>query len=95
MTLDTKFTVLESLLEAGTQLREENCPELGQFLSLSVTGLCGGLEGLGWARVKVRGLETSLLTQSVLSVVSLARLGQNCPGWLASNQGNTSLITWR
>ena len=92
MTLDTKFTVLESLLQAGTRLREENCPQLGEFLSLSVTGLCGGLEGLGWARLKVRGLETSLLTQSVLSVVSLARLGENCPGWLNILEASTELL---
>ena len=89
MTLDTKFTVLESLVEAGTQLRDENCAELGQFLSLSVSGLCGGL---GWSRLKVRGLETSLLTQSVLSVVSLVRLGQNSPGWLNILQACTELL---
>ena len=89
VTLDTKFTVLESLTEAGTRLREENSPGLGQFLSLAVTGLCGGP---GWSRVAVRGLETSLLTQSVLTVVSLARLGLNSPGWLNVLQATTELL---
>ena len=76
-------------MEAGSRLREENSGELGHFLALSVAGLCGGE---GWGRVKVRGLETSLLTQSLLTVVSLARLGQNSPGLLNLLQLSTELL---
>ena len=82
--------MLESLVEAGTELREANSGELGEFLSLTVSGLCGG--GWSWARVKVRGLETSLLTQSLLSLVSLVRLGQNSPGWLNILEACTELL---
>ena len=89
VTLDTKFAVLESLVEAGTRLRAENSAQLAGFLSLSVSGLCGGA---GWDRVRVRGLESSLLTQSLLTTVSLARLGENCPGWLNLLQLSTELL---
>ena len=90
MTLDTKFTVLESLVDVGTRLREENSGQLGEFLSLTVSGLCG--EGQGWARLQVRGLETSLLTQCVLSLARLVRLGENSPGLARHLQTFTELL---
>ena len=62
---------------AGSRLREENSGEFGEFLTLTVAGLCGA--GGGWARVKVRGLETSLVTQVVLGLARLVRLGENSP----------------
>ena len=90
MTLDTKFTVLESLVDVGTRLREENSGQLGEFLSLTVSGLCG--EGQGWARLQVRGLETSLLTQCVLSLARLVRLAENSPGLARHLQTFTELL---
>ena len=90
VTLDTKFTVLESLVETGTVLRERNSGKLGEFLSLTVSGLCGG--GWSWARLKVRGLETSLVTQSVLSLARLVRLGENTPGWYRHLHLSTELL---
>ena len=82
--------MLESLVETGTVLRERNSGKLCEFLSLTVSGLCGG--GWSWARLKVRGLETSLVTQSVLSLARLVRLGENTPGWYRHLHLSTELL---
>ena len=80
MTLDTKFCILDSLATGGSQLRDTNSRHLGQYLSMSVSGLCHGGGGT-WSRVKVSGLETSLLTQTLMGVTSLVRLGENTVTW--------------
>ena len=70
VTLDTKFLILDSLVEAGASLRDCGSPHLDKFLAQSITRLCDGGGG-AWGRVKVAGLETSLLTQTLVGVSSL------------------------
>ena len=74
VTLDTKFLILDSLVDAGASLRDSGSPHLDRFLTQSISSLCDGGGG-SWGRVKVAGLETSLLTQTLVGVSSLARLG--------------------
>ena len=80
VTLDTKFTILDSLVTGGTELRDGNRGELCQYVKTCVDSLCDGGGG-AWARIKIAGLETSLVTQTVIGVASLVKLGQNTPSW--------------
>ena len=79
-TLDTKFAILDCLLAGGSQLREAGSPELGEYLTMTVGGLCVGGGGT-WGRMKVSGLDTSILTHTVLGVSSMVRLGEHTHGW--------------
>ena len=80
VTLDTKFLILDSLVDAGASLSDIGSPHLDRFLTQSITSLCDGGGG-SWGRVKVAGLETSLLTQTLVGVSSLARLGVHTPSF--------------
>ena len=80
VTLDTKFLILDSLVEGAAELRDSRSPHVDKFLSLCITSLCDGGGG-SWGRVKVAGLETSLLTQTLLGVASLAKLGVHTPSF--------------
>ena len=91
VTLDTKFLILDSLVEAGASLRDSGSAHLDKFLSQSITSLCDGGGG-SWGRVKVAGLETSLLTQTLVGVSSLTRLGVNTPSFPRQLTGLTSLL---
>ena len=91
VTLDTKFLILDSLVEAGASLRDCGSTHLDKFLSLSITRLCDGGGG-SWGRVKVAGLETSLLTQTLVGVSSLTRLGVHTPSFPRQLTSLTSLL---
>ena len=91
VTLDTKFLILDSLVEAGASLRDCGSTHLDKFLSQSITSLCDGGGG-SWGRVKVAGLETSLLTQTLVGVSSLTRLGVNTTSFPRQLTGLTSLL---
>merc|ERR1719483_1977904 len=79
-TLDTKFAIIDCLVAGGSQLREEGSALLGEFLSLTVGGLCVGGGGT-WGRMQVSGLDTSILTHTLLGVSSLIRLGEHTNTW--------------
>jgi len=93
VTLDTKFTILDSLVAGGSQLRENSATSslLGQFLDLCVTGLCDGGGG-AYSRVKVTGLEMSLLTHTIMGVASLVQLGENTTSWHRQIRNCTELL---
>ena len=78
VTLDTKFLVVDSLVAGAGQLRDQSSAHLGRYLELAVCGLCEGGGG-AWARVRVAGLETALLTHTLVGVSSLAQLGRHTP----------------
>eukprot|EP00088_Acartia_fossae_P048651 TRINITY_DN5309_c0_g1_i3.p1 TRINITY_DN5309_c0_g1~~TRINITY_DN5309_c0_g1_i3.p1 ORF type:complete len:720 (+),score=121.01 TRINITY_DN5309_c0_g1_i3:76-2235(+) len=94
--MDTRFGILTWLTNAaeGIQIQYRGKAEFFDYIKTCVRGLCGGA---GWAKLEFTGLESHYVSQLLIALGSLLRIGKNVPGWpeLASDYLDLVLFTAR